>query len=201
MAKLKRGGSRTFRTAAGLWAMLRKMLAAMAALVGVSVCAPAFAAVILVGSTSNATGVDGLVIGGQTYDVSFVGGTYGGVFSGQTPTFFNDPIGAAGADAALVAALESLDVSFVTNHSTSFYVPSSVGPIGIADGGLDILTGLPLWIATPPQLISNNTKGDWAVFTLASSPAPEPAEWVLMLLGLGGLGLTLRPRRLAPAIA
>jgi hypothetical protein len=60
---------------------------------------------ILVGTTSAATGIDGLVVDGVTYDVTFVNDTYTTVYATTLPTFFGNQSGANDAATALVAAL------------------------------------------------------------------------------------------------
>src|SRR5262245_33843844 len=60
---------------------------------------------VLVGTTTDATGINGLVVDGITYDVTFVDGSYDTAFAGSTPTFANNLTGAQDAATALAAAL------------------------------------------------------------------------------------------------
>ncbi len=45
----------------------------------------------------------------------------------------------------------------------------------------------------------NTVSGDFTLTSLTSAPAPEPAAWATMLIGLFGLGVALRARRQATA--
>ena len=58
-------------------------------------------------------GIDGLVIDGATYNVSFAQGTYGAVYSSNAPTFYGNSSGATDAVNALAAALASVDPPFL----------------------------------------------------------------------------------------
>jgi hypothetical protein len=69
-------------------------------------------AATLVGTSSFPTGVDGLVVGGTTYNVTFTQGNYDAVFSVTAPTFLTNFTGAVAAATDLAAALNSLAGSF-----------------------------------------------------------------------------------------
>jgi hypothetical protein len=66
----------------------RALVAATFMAVGSLVVTPgARADAILLGSTSAATGINGLLVDGTPYDVTFVHDTYANVYSASTPFF------------------------------------------------------------------------------------------------------------------
>ena len=84
-------------------------LAVFIAIGGMVVTEPSYA-VTLVGTTNNASGIDGLVIDSVTYDVTFVNGSYNSVYT-TPPTFLGNDTGAGDATTALIAALKVLGVT------------------------------------------------------------------------------------------
>jgi hypothetical protein len=65
----------------------------------------------LAGTTSDASGIDGLVVDGVTYDVRFYNSSYDSIYSSTAPTFLGKSGGAADAASALASALSSFDVT------------------------------------------------------------------------------------------
>jgi hypothetical protein len=61
-------------------------LGVFVALACMGAAGPSDAAPMLVGSTDDASGIDGLVVDSVTYDVTFVNGTYDSVYT-TPPTF------------------------------------------------------------------------------------------------------------------
>jgi hypothetical protein len=68
-------------------------------------------AMTLVGTTSDASGISGLVVDGVTYDVTFYNSSYDSVYSSTVPTFLGNSSGAADAASALASALTSFGVT------------------------------------------------------------------------------------------
>lgn len=156
-------------------------------------------AATLVGPSSFPTGVDGLVVDGTTYNVTFTEGSYNTVFSVTAPTFLNNSTGASDAATDLAAALNSLAGNFPGIHfiedipyeniSTifgDFQVLNVLGPYIVTHGG-DLKTTY--YTSAPPTL-----EIGFAVFT-AVSAVPEPSTWAMMLLGFAGIGFMAYRRK------
>ena len=160
----------------------------------------------LVGTPSDATGFDDLVVDGQTYDVTFGGGPFNQAFPSGL-TFTSE---ASGLDAA-----ESLLNAFVQFSVTSLSGPAqpcaeslfcAVGiPFDIVDAAGDQYSWVvqsneefPAWnIATFPNGWDGNTPPPyfWGIFTPVPKGVPEPAPLGLMVLGLAGVGFASRKRK------
>jgi hypothetical protein len=87
---------------------------------------------------------------------------------------------------------------FMTN-TNSLGIPGYIGGSGT---GVDTypVSSYPLLTGDAYHSLSNLDAG----VLISDSPistVPEPAVWAMMLLGLGGVGATLRKRRIAPAAA
>jgi hypothetical protein len=68
-------------------------------------------AMSLVGTPSDASGIDGLVVDGVTYDVTFYNSSYDSIYSSTVPTFLGNSGGAADAASALASVLSSFGVT------------------------------------------------------------------------------------------
>jgi hypothetical protein len=174
---------------------------ALSAFLMISVPVTARAAT-LVGTWYDPSGVDGLVVDGATYNVSFVQGTYGGVYSSTPPTFFGNSSGATDAVNALAAALASIDPaggfqnfgvfipvsnSFGQNSGEEVYLYDaassySVGDYSFPDSGNASSYG-------------NLDFAAYTRFTEVSSAVPEPSTWAMMILGFAGLGFMAYRRK------
>ena len=141
-------------------------------------------AATLVGTTTDPTGVNRLVVDGKTYDVAFTPGSYNTVFSVTPPAFLDNISGASDAAIALEIALNDLIGSY--NSALAIFIPDTVsggrssgaavqqyngGFITGGYGGMDTN----LFVTGPVE---------FGVLTAV----PEPATWALLLLGFAGIG-------------
>jgi hypothetical protein len=163
-----------------------------------SIAAPIAArAATLVGSsiTFFATGVDGLVIDGTTYNVTFTQGSYNSVFSATPPTFLNNAPGALDAANALASALDTLIGPYIgffdelipsSNSLVSFdglqVAASSGTDYSVVPGGNFDFTQESSDLFSTPISVQG-----FAVFSVVS-PVPVPSTWALFLTGLAGIG-------------
>jgi hypothetical protein len=172
-------------------------------------------AATLVGTTDDASGINGLVIDGVTYNATFVNGSYNSVYASTPPTFLCNP-GCAGANdavAVLLSALNSLNVIDLVGLSPSSggigaptygaLIPEVVGS-GIVDS---IYAGCGTYpngncvagtwsndAGIFTEVGSTYPYDDYVVFT-AVTATPLPATVPLFITGLAGLGLLGRRKK------
>lgn len=166
-------------------------------------------AATLVGSPSIPTGVDGLVVDGITYNVTFTTGAFATVFAGTAPTFLNNPNGAGDAATALAAALNNLAGPFQGIFFLA-QIPNSEGESDFTEEQVlaGRITGSPVFqisqgegsiqgSAPPPDATIDE---GFAVFSVAGA-VPEPSTWVMMILGFAGISFMAYRRNSKPALS
>lgn len=171
---------------------------------------PAMAAATLTTNGSGQlTGVTGLTVGGQSYNVTFADGTCPALFGGcdaVTDFTFQNGTDATSAAAALIAAI--VGSSFDTAPGTTFgciggescdmLIPYGIPAAGQFDarGALNLAgsnsTAITVTGTTALFDTSANNSQVFALFSIAA--VPEPSAWALMLLGFGAIGIAMRRR-------
>jgi hypothetical protein len=194
-------------------------LIACMALLGVSQAEAA----TLVGQSTDASGIDGLVVDGVSYNVSFEHVNYGSVPGLNPSTFLDNPSGAFDASSALISALNSFGVTGLFDVPGDFIgdevlaVPVVINFFGLAVVGAECISHGPgcfpepsplsVWFQTTTALPDNgmamfpsDQEFDFAVFSAAT---PLPAALPLFATGLGVMGLLgwRRKRKNTTAIA
>jgi hypothetical protein len=194
--------------------MKTKLLGLIACMALISVSQAS--AATLVGTTSDATGIDGLVVDSVTYDVTFTNDSYSNVYSSVQPTFFGNQVGADHAAQALVSALNALGVTNLVGLTVTpeavavpFAAPPSTTTAWtyLAECGFGGCPISPTWFESSGNAAINAgavfSDTDYSTFVLsATSATPLPAALPLFATGLGALGLIgWRRKRKASALA
>jgi hypothetical protein len=169
--------------------MKNLVVATLVAAAVAGVASAASAAIIPI--TFSAVGSDGS-FSGTFGDRGIAGPTFTDTFTFTLPTGL--------ASTTVTSTLQSLgtDVNFtsVTLNGTQF----NIGATG--QNEFRFLDNLPV-TSGPQTLVLSGTSGGNGSFdgVLAFAPraVPEPASWMLMILGFGGLGAVLRRRRTVAA--
>jgi hypothetical protein len=154
-------------------------------------------AATLLGTTSNPTGIDGLVVDGTTYDVTFVNGSYNVVYTSSAPTFLGNDAGAADAAGAISSALNGFGVG--PGELEYIDVPAEEGG-GTNLGSAAHINGS-TWSSQFFALTDTAQDGfiDYTSFVAVAS-VPETTTWAMMLLGFAGLGFMAYRRKTKPAL-
>jgi hypothetical protein len=188
------------------------------------------ATLILEGSSTDATGIDGVMVNGVTYDVTFVNDSYSSVYAITPPTFLNDAALADQAASQLALALDHFSVSGFNGLTSITETPPAIWALVpvMAPSGPDLPSeyaascapantttaqcsslsdfnwsaGLEVQTDFAASGESSYANFDYAVFTPATSTTPLPAAFPFFATGLVGLGLLdWRRKRKAQAVA
>ena len=166
--------------------------AAMALSLCVLASKPAAAATVVLGSGSlsnSATAVNGIVVGGTTYDVTFVPS-----FSQLTGTpFIGDPASGISAADQINGALNGVATSVFrgSDTKTAYYIPIANVSSTVARTAVSAYQAsrVPPWLRSPQ--FSDTSKSAqslaWADFSVAA--VPIPAALPLLASAFAGLGL------------
>lgn len=179
----------------------------------------AHAATQIVNANGQLIGATGVTVGTSTYDVSFVEGTCQTVFTGCDDTsdfdfttvadaqaaaeallaqvFVDGPLGAFDSNAALTlgCSYDGLCTALIPLFFAS-WGPAVQGP-SPWNAGLnspfspDFVGYAALEIDADTTSIPSRV---YARFTAVQSAVPEPGTWLMMLLGFGAVGMTMRGR-------
>jgi hypothetical protein len=121
-----------------------------------------------------------------------------GIFVGATPT-----IGSASGYQGPLNYVSGPDYTNAANIGPGTYSPALNQIFYIGTGAGEVFntptgaTAVDLGILDSIGANTNNVGSLTVSFTGATSAAPEPSSWILMLLGVGGLGAMMRWRRKA----
>lgn len=191
-----------------------KVLSAAATALALIATSPAAAATLVIDGSGHLTGATGVNVGGTLYDVTFQDGTCGSVFGAcDAANFAFNSSGAA--DLAAQALLDqvfvdgllgqfdsnpALTVTCLSLTACQFAIPYAVqssfvyfsAPVNYSAAGDQVNSST---FQVDLNLIADpNTS--FAKFTLSAVPSvPEPATWAMMLLGFGGIGLTMSHKK------
>ena len=173
-------------------ALVLAITSSLAGGMALSTTLPARAAV-LVGTTTNAIGVTGLVVDGIQYNVSFFHDSYSTVFPANNPIFAGNATLAADAGQALAVALSTLSVSCLVGIScpgTIFALIPDISATNISAHVQSISTsgGSTSWVPSVSSPVSTTevfSNADYSVFTPV--PIPGAALPFGLILASGGL--------------
>ena len=193
---------------------MRLLARASAAFLALSVPVIASAATPVTNGSGQLIGATGVNVGGTLYDVSFsqCNATAGGFTSACTPYFQNSADATLAAQALLDQVfLDSAAGLFDSDPSLTLFcggstfclmtVPYTGAPSVNSEGAFntattDSVSYTPWFYNGSPFMVALNV----AVFT-PDAAVPEPATWMMLLLGFGGIAASLRMRRAKARLA
>jgi hypothetical protein len=177
---------------------LRSTIILASALVSFGLASSPAKAVTIVGSTTNPTGLDGLVIDGATYNVAFLSDvTYAVAYPvGSPPAFFGNQTGASDAADAITAAFNSFGVSPAAfGEALIPYKIENGAEFGYLSSGFPN----PTFQSNTYESVNNGGATSqferYTKFAEIRSGVPESSTWAMMLLGFAGVGFMAYRRR------
>jgi hypothetical protein len=153
-----------------------------------------------------AIGIDGLEVGGNTYDVSFVDGIFTDFFADPSDAeFWGDQIGALAASNAIRSVFEGSS-SFTCITDTSEGACWNVAMVTferLATSSLTFDRGYRAWIpgvvgdvgGAEYRGITTGAPHSWVIFEPASTTVSEPGTIALFAVGLLGMGAARRKKK------
>jgi len=171
---------------------------------------PADASVLLYNGSS-LSGVDGLVVDNNSYNVNFVLDTYNDVFAATPPLFLNNASLATDAASSLLTIFSSNSISNVAGVAggggisvvVPYQAPDNSGNfLGVQDVYNITLSNAWAVFGGSPAISDNLTYGHNVLAVFAA--VPEPATWAVMLAGLiclTGFGRYRRRKRAGAGLA
>jgi hypothetical protein len=186
-------------------AMRKQLIGALGA-ASLAVSRAALAAPTLVGTTTNASGIDGVVVGSVTYDVTFSTSSFDSTFS----TF----VGAQDASFVLAGDLNALSVTGLSFRGASGFdcrpgdLTCAIWPGSSSVTASDLIatvggggapwagnTGIGGSLGCPQTLPVGPVCYEAAHWAAITTGAPEPATLSPLGLGIAGIGLARRKRK------
>ena len=182
---------------------LTSLLAGAVLTIGIVVAAAPSLAASLVGTPSDATGINDLVVGTTTYDVTFVGGSYNSVYATTPPTFLGDFADAQTASNEIDTFLNLSGVTALNFFTQEFAVPFAISG---SSNSFIYNTHVPPWTDNGSANATSSIADlslDYAVFTVAPAPGPIAGVGLPGLLVFIGSGVLVwwRRKRNATAVA
>jgi hypothetical protein len=187
-----------------------RSLAALAAALGVAVAASAAYATEVDINAASPSGAD-LSLGAGTYDVSEIAGAYQSADLWGASVGYSQSIGPCATPSTCYYGFRpTFDISINGGPSTTYSLPTAPGSRAPTyDTAADALAAFQAYQAAnpisftltsastvnfviPDENYSDNVGG---ISLSVVSAAPEPAAWMLMILGVGGIGFMLRRAR------
>ncbi len=189
---------------------VKRAFLAAALMVAAIAATPANATPILQGTATTLTGINGLVVGSSTYNVSFVDGTCASVYGVCDAAHFTFGT-QINANAAAQAILSAIAGTFFDTHVGTVGCTNVSGcqmfvPFGI-NASSNVVLGIAINLYSGSDLVSpNNTSQStdttsqssnvYTVFSLApATEVPEPFTLSLFGAGIGGLAFIRRNRK------
>jgi hypothetical protein len=189
--------------------LIRGTISGLVLFVG-SALAPAVAAPILQGTPTSLTGVDGLVVGGNTYNATFVDGTCASVYGVCDVAHFTFTTAANALDAAsaILAAIAGsyfdsnvgtvgctlpthcvMLIPYTIPATTVVYASNALGP--------PLVDGTFIGAGDPNFDLSLSSQLVYVVFSEVTTEVPEPLTLTIFGLGLTGAVAMRRRMRMA----